>query len=66
MKDVLSVGVPESGGADTGMGKTAASQDSVLGLRHVFVGGARIHASAWWADSHWDVFKVASYKISLL
>lgn len=28
MKDVLSVGVPESGGADTGMGKMAASQDS--------------------------------------
>lgn len=28
MKDVLSVGVPESGGADAGMGKMAASQDS--------------------------------------
>lgn len=28
MKDVLSVGVPKSGGADTGMGKMAASRDS--------------------------------------
>lgn len=33
MKDVVSVEVPESGGADTGVGKMAAAQDSFAWLR---------------------------------
>lgn len=66
MKDVLSVGVPESGGADrdgedgslprlTCLAEAMFSWE-VLGSMHVHCG----------ADSHWDVFKVGSYKISLL
>lgn len=65
MKDVLSVGVPESGGADTGVGKMAAAQDSRAWPRPCHVGGAGLHTCALWG-SHWGVYKVSSYKISLL
>ena len=66
VEDVLSVGMPESGGADAGVGKMAAAQGShawprpcplweVLGSTHVHRG----------AVSHCGVFKVSSYNISL-
>lgn len=48
MKDVLSVGVPESGGADTGMGRWQPPRTHVLGIGPVLVGGAGLHAYAWW------------------
>lgn len=49
MKDVLSVAVPESGGADTGMRRMAASQDLCTWPRPCSHGRCGLHACALWS-----------------
>lgn len=58
--------MPESGGADTGVGKMAAAPDSCVAQAMSswnVLGSTRVCPDR---QSLWDVFKVSSYKISLL
>lgn len=67
MKESLG-GVPESGGADVGGGKDDSSPGLMcLAQAMSSVRGVGLHACAsWGSQSTWGVFKVSSYKISLL
>lgn len=65
IRDVLGVGVPASGEADTGGEDGRLPRTHMLDPGHGLVGGARLHAYALWGrQSLWDALKVSSYKFS--